>query len=57
MPDNKIEDIGRLDDKVKIRGYCIELSEMEAVLRKAVEVKEAAVVARGDADEEKELVA
>ena len=44
--DGKIEFIGRRDGQVKIHGFRIELSEIEAVIREYSGVKNAAVVAR-----------
>ncbi|MCY8308650.1 amino acid adenylation domain-containing protein [Bacillus vallismortis] len=57
LPDGTIEYIGRFDDQVKMRGYRIELKEIETVLRQAPGVKEAAVLARDVSAEEKDLVA
>src|SRR6185503_4736304 len=42
----ELEFIGRGDDQVKVRGYRIEMGEIEAWLRKEESVKEAVVVAR-----------
>ncbi|MBL3646967.1 non-ribosomal peptide synthetase [Bacillus sp. RHFS10] len=57
LPDGTIEYIGRFDDQVKMRGYRIELREIETVLRQAPGVKEAAVLARDVSAEDKELIA
>ena len=44
--DGEIEFIGRRDGQVKIHGFRIELSEVEAVIREFEGIKDAAVVAR-----------
>ncbi|TCP59426.1 amino acid adenylation domain-containing protein [Tumebacillus sp. BK434] len=44
--DGSLEFLGRLDDQVKLRGFRIELAEIEAMLRGHEEVQEAAVVLR-----------
>ncbi|HEY0725594.1 MAG TPA: condensation domain-containing protein, partial [Pyrinomonadaceae bacterium] len=43
-PDGNIEFLGRLDHQVKLRGFRVELGEIESVLRASEGVKEAAVV-------------
>jgi amino acid adenylation domain-containing protein len=50
LPDGNVEFLGRLDDQVKIRGFRVEPGEVEAALREAPGVREAAVAARADAD-------
>jgi amino acid adenylation domain-containing protein/non-ribosomal peptide synthase protein (TIGR01720 family)/FkbM family methyltransferase len=51
LPDGRIEFIGRRDRQVKVRGFRIELSEIESRLREHPAVKDAAVTVRGtDAD-------
>ncbi|MGP4045444.1 amino acid adenylation domain-containing protein [Streptomyces sp. 2A115] len=42
-PDGDLEFLGRLDDQVKVRGFRIELSEVETALRALPYVREAAV--------------
>ncbi|MFF2885481.1 amino acid adenylation domain-containing protein [Paenibacillus sp. NPDC057967] len=55
--DGLLECLGRKDHQVKVRGYRIELDEIEAKLRKLAELQEAAVLARKDEAGETELYA
>jgi amino acid adenylation domain-containing protein/non-ribosomal peptide synthase protein (TIGR01720 family) len=48
-PDGTIEFIGRADDQVKVRGYRIELAEVEAALGQHPAVGQSTVAARNDA--------
>jgi len=57
LPSGEIEFLGRLDHQVKLRGYRIELEEIEAHLRRHPGVKEAVVTAREDVPGDLRLVA
>ena len=53
----ELQFLGRSDNQVKVRGFRIELEEIEVVLRRHADVKDAVVVAAADALEGKKLVA
>ncbi len=57
LPDGCVELLGRGDDQLKIRGLRIEPGEIETVLAQHPAVRQAVVVARGDAPDHRRLIA
>lgn len=57
VAEGNIEFLGRLDHQVKLRGFRVELEEIEAVLADHPLVREAVVVMHADLSEDKRLVA
>jgi len=57
LPEGGIEYLGRTDHQVKVRGFRVELGEIEAALWRHEAVREAAVVARQDTPGDTRLVA
>ena len=49
--DGGFDHLGRKDERVKIRGYGVELAEIEIALRNCDDLNDAAVVAQGDSGE------
>ena len=56
-PDGCITHRGRKDSQIKIRGYRVEVAEIEIAILDIPGIKEAVVVARESPDSEKQLVA
>ncbi|MET0547021.1 MAG: amino acid adenylation domain-containing protein [Caulobacterales bacterium] len=56
LPDGRIQHLGRADQQIKLRGFRIELEEIETLLRAASGVSEAAVALRDGATGEARLV-
>lgn len=57
LPDGQLEFLRRLDNQVKLRGFRIELEEIEALLSDHPALSESAVVVHEDDQQEKTLVA
>ena len=56
LESGELEYLGRADQQVKVRGYRIELEEIEATLKKHEGVADCAVVSQGDGSGEQRLV-
>ncbi|MCK5844603.1 MAG: amino acid adenylation domain-containing protein, partial [Victivallales bacterium] len=56
LPDGNIEFLGRIDHQIKIRGFRVELGEIETVLEKHPSLKNTVVIAREDTPGDQRLV-
>lgn len=57
LPDGTIDFLGRADGQVKVRGFRVELGEIESAISQVAGVKDRVVVVRNDGPGEKQLVA
>jgi amino acid adenylation domain-containing protein len=57
LPDGNLEFLGRIDDLVKVRGFRVELGEVEAVLSRHPQINQAVAKVYGESAREKYLVA
>jgi surfactin family lipopeptide synthetase C len=57
LSDGNVEFLDRLDRQIKIRGFRVELGEIESVLSQIPEVKDCVVIDREDVPAQKRLVA
>lgn len=57
LPNGNIEFLGRKDDQIKIRGFRVELGEIESALRNHPSIRETVVIVRENGPNEKQLVA
>jgi amino acid adenylation domain-containing protein len=57
LPNGDIEFLGRIDNQVKLRGFRIELDEIEVVLKQHSTVNDSVVIMREDSPGEKRIVA
>ncbi|HEX6290123.1 MAG TPA: amino acid adenylation domain-containing protein [Herpetosiphonaceae bacterium] len=56
-PDGSLEYLGRIDGQVKLRGFRVELGEIEAILSQHPAVQDAAAIVRADLPDQQRLVA
>ena len=57
LEDGQLEFIGRADHQIKIRGFRVELEEIESTLKQHNDVQDAAIIIEQDADNEKYITA
>jgi amino acid adenylation domain-containing protein len=55
--DGNLEFLGRIDNQVKVRGFRVELGEIETILGRHPQLKEAMVIACGESGHDQRLVA
>ena len=57
QPTGRLDFLGRIDHQIKIRGYRVELEEIESVLEQHADVLRAAVMVSGKESSERRLIA
>ncbi|MCB2298643.1 non-ribosomal peptide synthetase [Clostridium tagluense] len=57
LPNGNVEYLGRIDNQIKIRGYRVELEEIEQVILKDSQIKDVAVVYSGDVNDNQYICA
>ncbi|MBE9190290.1 amino acid adenylation domain-containing protein [Gloeocapsopsis crepidinum LEGE 06123] len=57
LPDGNLEFLGRIDNQVKVRGFRIELEEIEVVLSQHHQIQQAVVALQEDKPGDKRLIA
>ena len=57
LPDGTVGFVGRKDNQIKIRGYRVELEEIESVLNSLYNIEQSVVLAKEDNSGSKQLVA
>ncbi len=57
LPDGNLEYLGRVDNQVKVRGFRLELGEIEMVLKSYAAIRDAVTIVREGKPGEKQLVA
>jgi len=57
LPNGDIEYLGRIDHQVKLRGFRIEIGEIEVVIHQHPKIREVVVIVREDRQDDKRLVA
>ncbi|HEY9604551.1 MAG TPA: amino acid adenylation domain-containing protein [Allocoleopsis sp.] len=55
--DGTIEFLGRVDNQIKIRGFRVELGEIEAALQRHPAIRDAVAIASGESSNENRLIA
>jgi amino acid adenylation domain-containing protein len=55
LPDGNIEFLGRIDQQIKLRGFRVELGEIESVLAQHPAIDQAVVMARADENPKSEI--